>query len=189
MRRLGRRAALVAGALCLAVTGGLVAVQMSGDAEPAHRAPAAQSGPGGFGAWEAVPASKGGGVPQCSYAARRLLCARPGLVFAIDPADGGTLWRHAVEEAVRSEPPVVSGGLVQPEVGLLGPLEALDPATGEPVWQEEMPAYDGLRCVGDMLPAHPRRRDGHRCGQRLGASPVVAPDPRAVRAVLHLVRR
>ncbi|MFE1027289.1 serine/threonine-protein kinase [Streptomyces sp. NPDC058818] len=151
VRRLGRRAALVAGALCLAVTGGLVSVQMSGDAEPAHRAPAAQSGPGGFGAWEAVPASKGGGVPQCSYAARRLLCARPGLVFAIDPADGSTLWRHSVEEAVRSEPPVVSGGLVQPEVGLLGPLEALDPATGEPVWQEEMPAYDGLRCVGDML--------------------------------------
>ncbi|MGW4551324.1 serine/threonine-protein kinase [Streptomyces violaceorubidus] len=150
VRRLGKRSALVAGALALAVTGALVAVQSFGGAEPA-RTPAAQSAPGAFGAWEAVPAANGGGMPQCSYAARRLLCARPGMVFAIDPADGSTLWRHPVEETVRSEPPVVSGGLVQPEVGLLGPLEALDPATGEPKWQEDMPAYDGLRTVGDML--------------------------------------
>ncbi|MFA3877711.1 serine/threonine-protein kinase [Streptomyces sp. MMCC 100] len=150
VRRLGKRSALVAGALGLAVIGSLVAVQAFGGAEPAGT-PAGQSASGGFGAWEAVPAAKGGGMPQCSYAARRLLCARPGLVFAVDPADGSTLWRHPVEEAVRSEPPVVSGGLVQPEVGLLGPLEALDPATGEPEWQEDMPAYEGLRTVGDML--------------------------------------
>ncbi|MET7324752.1 serine/threonine-protein kinase [Streptomyces sp. NPDC005549] len=150
VRRLGKRSALVAGALGLAVAGSLVAVQAFGGAEPA-RTPTAQSAPGGFGAWEAGPATKGGGMPQCSYAARRLLCARPGLVFALDPADGSTLWRHPVEETVRDEPPVVSGGLVQPEVGLLGPLEALDPATGEPKWQEDMPPYDGLRTVGDML--------------------------------------
>ncbi|MFJ6065257.1 serine/threonine-protein kinase [Streptomyces tendae] len=150
VRRLGKRSALVAGAVCLAVIGSLVAVQAFGGAEPAGT-PTAQSAPGGFGAWEALPAAKGGGMPQCSYEARRLLCARPGLVFALDPADGSTLWRHPVEEAVRNEPPVVSGGLVQPEVGLLGPLEALDPATGEPKWQEDMPAYDGLRTVGDML--------------------------------------
>ncbi|MDI3096576.1 serine/threonine-protein kinase [Streptomyces sp. AN-3] len=149
-RRLGKRSALVAGAVGLAVTGSLVAVHSFGGAEPAGT-PTARSASGGFGAWEVVPAASGGGMPQCSYAARRLLCARPGLVFALDPADGGTLWRHPVEEAVRDEPPVVSGGLVQPEVGLLGPLEALDPATGEPAWQEEMPAYDGLRTVGDML--------------------------------------
>ncbi|MFF9106437.1 serine/threonine-protein kinase [Streptomyces rubrogriseus] len=150
VRRLGKRSALVAGAVGLAVVGSLVAVQAFGGSEPAGT-PTAQSAPGGFGAWEAVPAAEGGGMPQCSYAARRLLCARPGVVFALDPADGSTLWRHPVEEAVRSEPPVVSGGLVQPEVGLLGPLEALDPATGEPQWQEDMPAYDGLRTVGDML--------------------------------------
>ncbi|MGZ3100599.1 serine/threonine-protein kinase [Streptomyces sp. H62] len=150
-RRLGKRAALVAGALCLAVTGGLVSVQVVGDAKPAHRTPAARSAPGGFGAWEAVPGSREGGTPLCSYAAPRLLCAQPGTVFAVDPADGSTLWRHPVEEAVRSQPPVLSGGLVQPDVGLLGPLEALDPATGEPAWREEMPAYDGLRVVGDML--------------------------------------
>ncbi|MCX5036223.1 MULTISPECIES: serine/threonine-protein kinase [Streptomyces] len=150
VRRLGKRSVLVAGAVALAVIGSLVAVQAFGGAEPAGT-PTAQSAPGGFGTWEAVPAAEDGGMPQCSAAARRLLCARPGLVFALDPADGSTLWRHPVAEAVRSEPPVVSGGLVQPEVGLLGPLEALDPATGEPEWQEDMPAYDGLRTVGDML--------------------------------------
>ncbi|MGC9478913.1 serine/threonine-protein kinase [Streptomyces sp. WG4] len=150
VRRLGKRSALVAGAVGLVVTGSLVAVQVFGGAEPAGT-PTAQSSSGGFGAWEVAPVASGGGMPQCSYADRRLLCARPGVVFALDPADGGTLWRHPVEEAVRDEPPVVSGGLVQPEVGLLGPLEALDPATGEPAWQEDMPAYDGLRTVGDML--------------------------------------
>ncbi|MEU8538317.1 serine/threonine-protein kinase [Streptomyces parvulus] len=150
-RRLGKRAALVAGALCLTVLGGLVAVQVLDGGAPARGTPTAQGAPGGFRAWEAKPAGEGGGMPQCSYAERRLLCARPGLVYAVDPADGGVLWRHAVEESVRSEPPVLSGGLVQPETGLLGPQEALDPATGEPVWQAGMPQYDGMRTVGDMI--------------------------------------
>ncbi|MFI8947365.1 PQQ-binding-like beta-propeller repeat protein [Streptomyces sp. NPDC053750] len=150
-RRLGTRAALVAGALGLAVTGGLASVQVLGDTEPARRTAATQNTSGGFGTWETVAAAEGGGMPQCSYGAERLLCARPGLVFALDPADGRTLWRHEVTEATRSDPPVLSGGLVQPTVGLIGDLEALDPATGKAAWQEEMPDYDGLRCVGDML--------------------------------------
>ncbi|MFH8978448.1 PQQ-binding-like beta-propeller repeat protein [Streptomyces sp. NPDC017890] len=150
-RRLGRRTVLVAGALCLAVTGGLTSFQLVGGAEPARKTTAAQSAPGGFGVWETVHGSEGGGMPHCSYGARRLLCARPGLVFALDPADGGTLWRHDVAGAARSEPPVVSGGLVQPSLDRIGDLEALDPATGKPVWQEEMPEYDGVRAVGDML--------------------------------------
>ncbi|MFF7608319.1 PQQ-binding-like beta-propeller repeat protein [Streptomyces parvulus] len=150
-RRLGKRAALVAGALCLTVLGGLVAVQVLDGGAPARGTPTAQTAPGGFGTWEAKPAGEGGGMPQCSYAQRRLLCARPGLVYAVDPADGGVLWRHAVEESVRGEPPVLSGGLVQPETGLLGPQEALDPATGEPKWQADLPAYDGMRTVGDMI--------------------------------------
>ncbi|MFH9735614.1 serine/threonine-protein kinase [Streptomyces sp. NPDC017260] len=151
-RRLGRRTVLVAGALCLAVIGGLASVQVLDGTEQTRKTAAAQSAPGGFGEWEAVPASAAGsGMPQCSYAADRLLCARPGLVLAVDPADGGTLWRHDVAGATRSEPPVVSGGLVQPSLGRIGDLEALDPATGEPVWQEDVPEYDGLRAVGDML--------------------------------------
>ncbi|MFC7886794.1 serine/threonine-protein kinase [Streptomyces sp. NPDC057376] len=151
VRRLGRRTGLVAGAVSLAVLGGLASVQVFGGAEAARKAPAGRSAPGGFGVWEAAPASKGAGMPQCSYAARVLLCARTGVVFALDPADGGTLWRHEAEEAVRSEPPVVSGGLVQPSLDRIGTLEALDPATGRQVWQEDVPEYDGVRVAGDTL--------------------------------------
>lgn len=150
-RRLGRRTVLVAGVLCLAVLGGLVSVQVFGDAEPARKTTAAQSAPGGFGVWEAVPGTERGGMPQCSYGARKLLCALPGRVFALDPADGRTLWRHDVAGTARSEPPVVSGGLVQPSLDRTGGLEALDPATGEPVWREDPPEYDGVRAAGGML--------------------------------------
>ncbi|MET7270320.1 serine/threonine-protein kinase [Streptomyces flaveolus] len=148
-RRLGRRTVLVAGVLCLAVLGGLASLQWSGGSEPARQTAVAQDA-SGFGAWEteAVPRS---GVPQCSYGAGKLMCGRPGLVFALDPADGRTLWRHDVTEATRSEPPVMAGGLVQPEVGLIGDLEALDPATGEVAWHQPMPEYNGQRCAGGML--------------------------------------
>ncbi|GAA2289588.1 serine/threonine-protein kinase [Streptomyces atrovirens] len=150
-RRLGGRTVLVAGVLCLAVLGGLASVQVFGGAEPARKTTAAQSASGGFGAWEAVPGSEHGGMPQCSYGAEKLLCALPGRVFALDPADGRTLWRHDVAGTARSEPPVVSGGLVQPALDRIGDLEALDPATGEPVWREDPPEYDGVRAVGGML--------------------------------------
>ncbi|MGW4102899.1 serine/threonine-protein kinase [Streptomyces sp. NPDC004976] len=151
-RRLGRRAVLVAGVLCLAVIGGLTALQVSGGTEPARKTTAARSAPDGYGVWEAVPGPEGGGMPQCAHGTRGLLCAVPGAVFAIDPADGRTLWRHDVAGTTRSEPPAVSGGLVHPSLDVLGDgLEALDPVTGEPVWQEDMPAYDGVRAVGDML--------------------------------------
>ncbi|MEW1868001.1 serine/threonine-protein kinase [Streptomyces caelestis] len=150
-RRLGRRRVLVAGVLCLAVLGGLASVRVFGGEETARKTPAAQSAPGGFGVWETAPGPEGGGMPQCSYGAEKLLCALPGLVLALDPADGRTLWRHEVAGTTRSEPPVVSGGLVQPSLDRIGDLEALDPATGEPVWQEDAPAYDGVRAVGDTL--------------------------------------
>lgn len=150
-RRPGRRAVLLAGVLCLAVLGGLASVQLWDDGGTARKTAATQSAPGGFGAWETAPAPKSGGMPQCSYGVRELLCARPGLVYALDPADGSTLWRHDVAGSTRSEPPVVSGGLVQPSLDLTGDLEALDPDTGLPVWQEAVPEYDGLRRVGDML--------------------------------------
>src|SRR5690606_32753188 len=69
-RRPGKRTVLVAGVLCLAVLGGLTAVQVFGDGtEPVRETNAARSTPEGFGSWEAVP-SEGGGMPQCSYGRR-----------------------------------------------------------------------------------------------------------------------
>ncbi|MFJ9044175.1 PQQ-binding-like beta-propeller repeat protein [Streptomyces sp. NPDC102347] len=152
VRRPGRRAALVAGVLCVAVLGGLAALQVWDDTEPPRRTTAAQSAPAGPGAWEVVPASEDSGVPQCVHGAGKLLCAVPGLVLALDPADGRTVWRHDVAPGTtRSEPPALSGGLVQPSLDRIGDLEALDPATGEPVWRKDTPAYDGVRAVGDTV--------------------------------------
>ncbi|MFJ5558034.1 serine/threonine-protein kinase [Streptomyces sp. NPDC093250] len=151
VRRLGGRTALVAGALCLAVLGGLTAVQvLGGSTETARKTPAARSSAGAFGAWEAVPAQDGG-MPICTHGTRRLLCALPGLVVALDPADGRTLWRHDVAGTTRSGPPVVAGGLVQPSLDRIGDLEALDPATGRQVWRKDAPGHQGVRAVGDML--------------------------------------
>ncbi|WP_077799036.1 serine/threonine-protein kinase [Streptomyces sp. JHA26] len=149
VRRLGRRTVLVAGVLCLAVLGGFASLRWSDGSGPARQAAVAQDA-SGFAGWETEPVPRTG-VPQCSYGAGRLMCGRPGEVFALDPADGRTLWRHDVTEATRSEPPVVAGGLVQPAVGLLGDLEALDPATGEVRWHRGMPDHDGQRCAGGML--------------------------------------
>ncbi|WP_432058611.1 serine/threonine-protein kinase [Streptomyces sp. bgisy022] len=151
-QRPGRRAVLVSGALSLALLGGLTVAQLTdGDTEPARRATAARSTPAAFGAWETVPAPNSDGMPQCSYGRESLLCALPGRVVALDPADGRTRWRHDVTRAPRSEPPVLAGGLVQPSLDRLGELEALAPDTGEPVWSKEVPGYEGVRAVGDML--------------------------------------
>ncbi|MFC8566408.1 serine/threonine-protein kinase [Streptomyces sp. NPDC057245] len=151
--RPGRRAALVAGALCLAVTGSLALVQvLGGDSEEARRTAAVRSPADGFGTWEAAPGAEAdAGTPQCAYGARKLLCARPGLVFALDPADGSTLWRHETAKGTRSEPPALAGGLVQPSLDRIGALEGLDPETGARVWREDSFRYDGVRSVGGML--------------------------------------
>ncbi|MEV5165085.1 serine/threonine-protein kinase [Streptomyces werraensis] len=152
-RRPGRRAALVAGVLCVAVLGGFAALQAYDDTAPPRRTAAAQSTPAGSAAWETVPASEDSGVPQCAYGAGTLLCAVPGLVFALDPADGRTVWQRDVAPGTtRSEPPVLSAGLLQPSLDRIGDLEALDPATGDPVWQQDdTPDYQGVRAVGDTL--------------------------------------
>lgn len=89
--------------------------------------------------------------PQCSYGAGKLLCAQPGVVFALAPSDGRLLWRHTVATTQRSGPPVVSGGLVQPSLDSGRRLEALDPASGRTRWQKTVPAYTGLADAGGML--------------------------------------
>ncbi|MGV9252967.1 outer membrane protein assembly factor BamB family protein [Streptomyces sp. NPDC003697] len=147
-----RQAALAAGALGLLLGGALVTTQFvrppAADA-PAHSAAAGASA--AFTGWQAASVPAGDGVPQCSQGAGRLLCARPGLVYALDPADGTLLWRHPVAGTVRGTPPVVAGGLVQPLTDHGRRLEALDPATGEVRWQRTVPAYTGIRSAGGML--------------------------------------
>ena len=150
-RLLGKRFALGAGALGLAAIGTLAALQLTDDGEATARSTTPHTTPStGFGEWKATPVSKQS-TPQCSYGAGKLLCAQPGVVFALDPSDGRVLWRHSVATTHRSGPPVLSGGLVQPSLDTGRQLEALDPASGKVRWQKTVPTYTGLADAGGML--------------------------------------
>ncbi|MEU6182052.1 serine/threonine-protein kinase [Streptomyces coeruleorubidus] len=152
--RLGKRAALGAGALGLAVVGALAAVPVLVGGSPAPEVTAPRTTSAAFAAWEAPPLS-GKSMPRCSYAAGKLLCAQTGLVFALDPVDGRLLWRHPLGGAAASGPPsgapVVSGGLVPAGLGQGPRVTMLDPGSGDVKRRQELPGYGGLRAVGGML--------------------------------------
>ncbi|MDQ1017304.1 serine/threonine-protein kinase [Streptomyces afghaniensis] len=150
--RFGKRAVLGAGTLGLAVVGALAAVPLLGGGGPAHEVAATpRTTAAAFSAWEAPPLS-GKSMPQCSYAAGKLLCAQTGLVFALDPVDGRLLWRHPLDvSGPPSGAPVVSGGLVPAGLGQGRRVTMLDPGSGDVERRQELPAYGGLRAVGGML--------------------------------------
>ncbi|MFF9091076.1 serine/threonine-protein kinase [Streptomyces sp. NPDC014991] len=149
VRRPGRRAVLRAGALGLVLVGALAAVWGSGGDDETPRAGSASARTAGSHAWRARPVPAGAGMPQCAYGAGRLLCARPGVVFALSAADGRLLWRRSVDTRSTSGPPVVSGGLVQPYTDGGSRLAGLDPATGRDVWQRRLPTGTTVRYAGD----------------------------------------
>lgn len=137
-RRRKRTAAVGAAVLGLAVLGVLSSAQLF--ATPRHT-----SQPGSprtvstaVAAWAARPVGAGKGMPQCSYGAGKLLCARPGVVFAVSPDDGALLWRHSVATQTLSAPPQVSAGLVQPGTSGGSRLAALSPVSGEEVWERRL---------------------------------------------------
>jgi outer membrane protein assembly factor BamB len=154
----GRRAALAAAAL-LVVGGALGALQLLGGEPAVSRSSSPGTTPSVARAWEAKPLSGDGGVPQCSMGSGRLLCAQRGLVFALNPSDGTLLWRRSVAESVRTGPPVVSGGLVQPLIdergrlddsmrlvggtllltGADGEVTGVDSSSGETKWSRKLP--------------------------------------------------
>ncbi|WP_020141104.1 serine/threonine-protein kinase [Streptomyces sp. 351MFTsu5.1] len=152
-RRLSGKAALVAGAVVLVITGVLASVQWLGDGAGA----VAKSGDkptdtaSAFAGWARNPVPKATGSAQCSYGATQVLCAQPGVVFALDPADGAVLWRHSVAESKPSKPPAVVSGLVQPMVDEGRRLEALDPASGKARWRRALPAHHGMQLAGGTL--------------------------------------
>ncbi|MFI6209230.1 serine/threonine-protein kinase [Streptomyces sp. NPDC051041] len=144
-RRRGGRAVLVAVALGLVAGGAALSLRPSGGDGPAPKGTSARAG------WTAKPLSRNGGMPQCAYGAGRLVCAQPGVVFALDPSDGTLLWRRPVATENVSDAPAVAGGLVQPYPDGGPRQEGLDPASGEKVWQREFSAYGSLGHAGDML--------------------------------------
>ncbi|MFJ5305780.1 PQQ-binding-like beta-propeller repeat protein [Streptomyces sp. NPDC088350] len=153
-----RTVMLAAAAAGLVVCGVLASVQLAGGADTSPTrgadAPARSTGtrtsPAGLKAWATKPAAKAGGVPQCAYGAGELLCAQPGVVYALAPADGTLLWRHSVAKERPDGAPVVAGGPVHPYVGGSRRLEALDPSSGARIWQRNTPGYDSVRYVGGM---------------------------------------
>ncbi|MEU0218428.1 serine/threonine-protein kinase [Streptomyces sp. NPDC006265] len=156
--RLGRRAVFGAGALGLAVVGALLSLPSGGGDGGREgggdggvpRDAARRTTSAAFSGWETKPSSAEG-TPRCSHGAGRLLCAVSGLVFAVDPADGDVVWRHPVKAGLRSGPPVLTGGLVQPALGQGPHLEALDPGSGAVRWQRDVPAYNGVASAGGVL--------------------------------------
>ncbi|MER6421205.1 PQQ-binding-like beta-propeller repeat protein [Streptomyces sp. NPDC001137] len=151
-RRLRKKVLLAAGALVLVGGVLLATVQLLGDAPTPSHGTATTASPGGFRAWTAKPVSGSEGPVRCSYGAGKLLCARPGLVFALDPSDGGLLWRHRTDTTRWGAPPVLSGGLVQLPLADRGRrLEALDPASGKVRWERKVAAYDSVQPAGSML--------------------------------------
>ncbi|WP_210593374.1 serine/threonine-protein kinase [Streptomyces sp. GESEQ-35] len=150
VKRRRRRAVLAAGALGLVACGALVAVQLLGGEGNSPKESGTRSAPAAFRAWEAQPVSSDE-TPQCSYGARKLICAQGGQVYALAPSDGTLLWRHSVTSLGTNGPPFMSGGLVQPSLDVSRRLEALDPASGKPRWQRDAPAHIGMQSAGGML--------------------------------------
>ncbi|MFF8019455.1 PQQ-binding-like beta-propeller repeat protein [Streptomyces sp. NPDC007929] len=159
--RVGRRALLGAGAFGLAVVGALASLPLldgdGGSAQPAS--PRTRSA--AFSGWQTAPAA-GDSAPLCSHGAGRLLCATPGLVFALDPSDGHVVWRHPVAKGARKDPPVLAGGLVQPSPGQGRHLEALAPASGKVRWQRDTPDAGSAVYAGGMILV--QRADGKVTG-------------------------
>ncbi|MFF0161968.1 serine/threonine-protein kinase [Streptomyces sp. NPDC005263] len=149
-RRLGRRAAIGAGAIGLVTVASLLSLQLFDSVTAAPKSSPPPTTAAAFRAWAATPTHTEG-TPQCSYGAGKVLCAQAGLVFALDPSDGRLVWRHSVASTFTSGPPVWAGGLVQPSLAQGRHLEGLDPASGKPRWHRKVPAYSGLDSAGGML--------------------------------------
>ncbi|MGW0844970.1 serine/threonine-protein kinase [Streptomyces sp. NPDC002787] len=156
-----KRVVLAAVSLVLVVGAGVGAVQVLGGgggqvagATASPRASGAAAAAPALAPWTTKPAAKKAGAPQCSHGAGKLLCVQPGLVSALDPADGTVLWRHTVGGvgvAGTSDPPVESGGLVHVLTEETRRLQALDPDSGEVRWERDISAYVGKRYVGGTL--------------------------------------
>ncbi|MFG2573095.1 serine/threonine-protein kinase [Streptomyces sp. NPDC048481] len=164
-RRRGR-VALAAGAMAVVLVGGALGAAMlsdGGDSDRDTRGDAAGSPSASppFRPWSTRPAKAApgagsgagtGGMPLCATGAKRVLCAQPGLVSALDAGDGHVLWRHALADGDRpAEAPALAGGaaLVVTHAGRL--VEALAPATGAPRWQRGLSGYVSWRVAGGTL--------------------------------------
>ncbi|MFB7507750.1 serine/threonine-protein kinase [Streptomyces broussonetiae] len=150
--RFGRRAALAAGALVLALGAVLTGLLWPGDGGgPAAGRTTAPATAAKVTAWRAKPPGKGSGMPLCVDGAGTLLCFRSGLAYALDPTHGTLLWRRSVAGERTSGTPAFSGGLLLVPTDGGRRVVALDPASGAPRWQRDMSGPGGMQSTGGML--------------------------------------
>ncbi|MEV7145818.1 serine/threonine-protein kinase [Streptomyces sp. NPDC093084] len=147
-----RRMAVAAGAGLLVLGGVLASVPWSGDDGPAPTGETVRRSATAFEAWQRESvAGNGSGMPQCVGGTGRLLCLRSGLAFALDPTSGRVLWRHRVADERTSGAPSLSGGLLLVPADGGRRVTALDPATGSPRWQRELPAHQAMTVTRSTL--------------------------------------
>ncbi|MFF7357387.1 serine/threonine-protein kinase [Streptomyces filipinensis] len=147
-RRVGRRVAVGAGALGLAVVATLASVRLAGSDAPTSAGTHPRTREASFSSWTARPAPGASGMPQCAYGAGKLLCAQSGTVFAFSPADGELVWRRPLATGSGGGPPVVSAGLIQPFTNGGSQLVALDPGSGDEVWKRRLAPGTAVRYTG-----------------------------------------
>ncbi|MFE5191882.1 serine/threonine-protein kinase [Streptomyces sp. NPDC056628] len=150
--RRGRLALVTAAVVALGVAAGAVLWPGGGDGPKREAGAGRPAAASAVRPWAVKPSPKGGGLPRCAHEDRRLLCAQPGLVSALDPADGQVLWRYELAKGdVPGRAPEVSGGLAHVLTHAGRHVEAIDPASGELRWELDVSAYRGFRFAGDML--------------------------------------
>ncbi|MFD8717854.1 serine/threonine-protein kinase [Streptomyces sp. NPDC059629] len=143
---------IAAGVGALILGGVLGSVLWLGSSEPRPAGSTVRDSGARFEAWQTEAVAKGGsGMPQCVDGSGKLLCFRSGMAFALDPADGHVLWRHRVSDEHTSGSPFLSGGLLLLPTDGNRHVEALDPASGASHWQQDMPAYQGMKITKSML--------------------------------------
>ncbi|MER6540307.1 serine/threonine-protein kinase [Streptomyces sp900105755] len=149
--RLGRRVALATGAAVLALGAVAALVEWVAGGTPQPRVSNPRTTAAAFSAWQAKPVTGGATTPQCTFGKGRLFCTEASVAFALDPATGDVLWRHAVANAHWNRPPVLSGGLLQLVTDEARHVTALDPDSGRSRWQRDLPENRGMTYAGDTL--------------------------------------
>ncbi|UYQ66603.1 protein kinase domain-containing protein [Streptomyces peucetius] len=160
-RRRGRRSrwALAAAAFTVLASAGAVAISAAAD----DGAPVAPRTEPGFRPWSvALEDGAADATPVCSAGGEEALyCTAPGMKAArLNPADGSPVWSADAGDAAPAGAsgqsdeglaPQLAGGLLHVVTPGAGHYEALDPRTGEPRWDLDVPAYATVLTVGDTV--------------------------------------
>ncbi|MFD8912872.1 serine/threonine-protein kinase [Streptomyces sp. NPDC059575] len=141
------RVALAAGALAVTAVAGAASAQWSGGGPETPRVrPMATEDR--VTDWRSASIARDAGTLQCAYGTGVLLCVAPGTAAGLDPRDGSVAWRRSFPGTRWSDPPVVSGGLLQLR-DQDGRVTALDPASGATRLRRQLPSDTGARFAGD----------------------------------------